>query len=234
MSTSKLACLVFGLLLVMAGGMYAQTSTTVEKAEIEIVYVSGNTVTFLLNGEVKKYEAKPDFRVMVDGKPTPVSALVPGQKVMVERMTTTTVVPGTQTVKVRDGEFISATKTSLMYRENNEIKTVNVPADFKFVVDGKPVDFYKLRKGDKLTATIITTGPATSTTTKEVSASAQAPEAPAPPPAPTAAPAPPAPAPAPAPVHKLPKTASQLPLLGLAGSLLLALGAGLWLSRRLF
>jgi hypothetical protein len=233
MSKSKLACVVVAFVFVIAGAAWAQTSTTVQQAEVEILYVHGNTVAFQLGDEVMERTVPADFRVMVDGKPTPVSELVPGQKVMIEKTTTTTVVPATKVVKIRDGEVINAGGNSLMYKENDQVKTITVPADYKFIVNGQPVGLWKLHKGDKLTATVVTETPGSTTTTSHVRAAAKAPKPAEPAPAPAAAAPAAAPAAEPAPAPKMPKTASQLPLLGLAGSLLLALGAGLALVRRL-
>jgi hypothetical protein len=234
MFKAKLVCLVIGLLLVVPAGVLAQTSTTVQSAEVEIVYVTGNTVAFLLNGEVWERQVPADFRVMVAGKPVPVSALVPGQKVMLEKTTTTTVVPPSEVIKIRDGVVLNVVAHTLHYRENGEPKTVVVPADFKFIKDGKPVGLSELRAGDAVTATVVTEKAGYATTTTEVKAAAKAPKAPAPAPAPAVAPAPAAAAaPAAAPAATLPKTASPFPLLGMVGGLLLLLGAGLALARRL-
>jgi hypothetical protein len=235
MSRMKLPSLVVGLLLVMAGGALAQTITTVEKAQVEIVQVSGNTVMFLLNGEVWERTVPADFRVMVDGQPVPVSALVPGQKVMIEKTSTTRVVPPSKVVTVRQGVVLNVVARTLQYKENGEVKKVVIPPDFKFMRDGKSVGLDELRPGDGITATLVTESPGGSSATEAtVKASAQAPKAPAPAPAPAAAPAAAVPAAAPAPAPTLPKTASSFPLLGMMGGLLLVLGAGLALARRLF
>jgi LPXTG-motif cell wall-anchored protein len=227
----KRVCVVVGLCLLMAGGLFAQTSTEVQKAEVEIIYVHGNTVVFQMGDQVLERTVAADFRVMVDGKPTPVSELVPGQKVMLEKTTTTTVVPASRVVKVREAEVIQVVGRTVLLRENGETKKVVAPPDFKFMREGKLVYVTDLRPGDKVTKTVVTETAESSSTVAQVGASATAPK---PAPAAEPAPAPAAPAPAPAPAPKLPKTGSQLPLIGLTGGLLLALGVGLLLTRRLF
>ncbi len=246
MSRSKWCALVLVAVCLAAGGAFAQTTqTTVEKVEVEIIHVSGNNVVFLMEGKAFQREVPADFRVNVDGKPVPVSELQPGQKVQLERTTKVTAVPEKQIVKVRSGEVVNVTGQTLVYREDNKNKTLKVPKDFQFMVDGKKVNVQDLRAGMKLTATIITEVPQPAKVQQKVVASSTAPkpkEEPKPA-APAAAPAPAAPAPAPAaapapapepvkPAKKLPKTGSPLPLVGLTGGLFLALGAGLSALRR--
>jgi LPXTG-motif cell wall-anchored protein len=91
-----------------------------------------------------------------------------------------------------------------------------------------------LRVGDELTATIVSHKPPKVVSEQQVKAAVHgAPAAPAPAAASAPAPAPePAAAPAPAEHKKLPKTASNVPLAGLAGILSLAAGIGLAISRR--
>ena len=100
--------------------------------------------------------------------------------------------------------------------------------------DGKQVAMTDLRKGDRLTATIITERPPTVTTERSAVGHVSAPpkaEKPAEA-APAAAPAP-EPAAAPAPEHKkLPKTGSDLPLVGVLGLAFLASALGLRTIRR--
>ncbi len=225
----KVMWLVMVLTLVLAAPALTQDTTTVETVDVEIVYVSGNVVIFVMDDLLVQTEVPEDFRVMVDGEPVPVSALVPGQKVRLERTTTTTVVPETRVVKVRNGEVVRVTGRTLVYREDGQNRSVVVPSDFRFMVNGRPVGLEALRPGMRLTATVVTEGGGGSTEVSRLAASSTAPEAPAP--APVRAPAP-APAPDPAPAKVLPSTASLLPLIGLLGGALFALGAGLSGIRR--
>ena len=241
MFRSKWFALVLVGVLLTAGGALAQTTqTTVQKVEVEVVYVHGNTVVFLENGKAEQREVPADFRINVDGKMVSVSELQPGQKVMIERTTDITTYPPAKIVTIRNGEVVKVSGRTLLYREDGKSKSLTVPTDFKFMVDGKGVGPEMLRPGMKLTATIVTEQAQASKTERRVAASGKAPKATEPAPmaaAPAPAPAEPAPAPAAEPVKvakKLPGTASSLPLVGLAGGALLALGAGLTLRRRLF
>jgi len=234
MSRSKLVFLVIVAALLVTGSAFAQQSTAkVEKAEVEIVYVSGNTVVFMLDGKVQQREMPADFKIDVGGQMVPLSALKPGQKVMVERTTTTTTLPPEKVVTVRNGEVVQVVGRTLMYRENGESKKVTVPGDFKFTIDGKELTIAQLKPGMKLTATVVKETPGKTTETKALKAAA-APEKPKPA---AAAPPPPAPEAAPAPAAEpakktLPKTASPMPLVGLAGGALFLLGSGLSALRR--
>lgn len=237
MSRSKVVFLVIVAALLVTGSAFAQQSTSkVEKAEVEIVHVSGNTVVFTLDGKVQQRVMPPDFKIDVGGQMVPLSALKPGQKVMVERTTTTTVLPPEKVVTVRNGEVVKVVGNTLIYNEGGQNKQVQPPRDFKFMVEGKPVGIAELRPGMKLTATVVTETPGKTTETKALKAAA-APEKPKPAAAPAPAPAAPAPvaaAPAPAaePAQKLPKTASPMPLVGLAGGALFLVGSGLSVLRR--
>jgi len=234
MSRSKVVFLVIVAALLVTGAAFAQQTTAkVEKAEVEIVYVSGNTVVFMLDGKVQQREMPADFKIDVGGQMVPLSALKPGQKVMVERTTTTTTLPPEKVVTVRNGEVVQVVGRTLMYRENGESKKVTVPGDFKFTIDGKELTIAQLKPGMKLTATVVKETPGKTTETKALKAAA-APEKPKPA---AAAPPPPAPEAAPAPAAEpakktLPKTASPMPLVGLAGGALFLLGSGLSALRR--
>jgi hypothetical protein len=107
----------------------------------------------------------------------------------------------------------------------------------KIVKDGKPVNLDDLNKGDKLSATIVTSKPPRTMTRREVQATVSdaAPPAAARPsaaaPAADTAPAAP-PAAASATTGKtLPKTATSWPLLALVSALSLATGLGLTIRR---
>ncbi len=235
--------LKFAVLLVVVltvGVAVAQqpgTTTKTESKEVEIVYVHGNTVVFLMDDQVLQRDVPADFRVNVDGQMVPVSELKPGQKVMIERTTTTTTVPPEKVVTVRNGEVVNVSGRTLVSKEGNEVKKIVPPTDFKFMVEGKKVALNELRPGMKLTATIVKETPGRTTESRSLKATGHAPAAPAP--AAETAPALAAPAPEPAPAaapepakKKLPKTASPLPLMALAGSALFVLGSGLSALRR--
>ena len=160
-------------------------------------------------------------------------------KVTATITTTTTVTPVTVT-EVRQAEVLAVAGHAIIVRGANGNRKFTMEdvngRDIKIFRDGQEVELAQLKVGDKLTATIVSHHPPTVVSSQAVKAAVSgAPAAPAP--APTAAPAMAAPAPAaepaPAPAHhKLPKTASSVPLTGLAGVLSLAAGFALAISRR--
>jgi len=162
--------------------------------------------------------------------------LKPGMKVTAVITTTTTVTPVTVT-EVRQAEVLAVSGSAIIVRgpSGNRMWTAKDVAgrNIKIFREGKAVEISELKAGDRLTATIVSEKPPQKVSEQQVNAMVHgAPAAPAP--APEAAPAP-APEPAPAaeaPAKKLPKTASQVPLVGLVGVLSLFAGVGLAVSRR--
>lgn len=220
----------------------AQTSTTTsETKKFQVIAVDGNQLVVKLPEGTRELTVADDFRFTVDGRSLTVRELKPGMAGTATITTKTTVIPVTVT-EVKDGTVMQAMGNSILVRTGDQIKMFT-QADIdkrgvKIVRDGQPAQISDFRANDRLTATIITTKPPRVLTEREVQATL-ARTTPAPAAAPRAAAAAPAPAPSsPAPAssapeaRKLPKTASSLPLLGLAGLALLAAGAALTVRRR--
>jgi len=156
--------------------------------------------------------------------------------------------------EVKNGEVVQATGNSLLVKGPNGFQMFT-PGDVQkrnvtIMKDGKPVDFSSLHAGDRLSAVIITEGPPTVMTERQVQAALNTAPGAAPggsaataKPAPGASTAPATAKPAPAMAEggaaggstakKLPKTASQAPVVLLAGLLLLAAGATMTMRRQL-
>jgi LPXTG-motif cell wall-anchored protein len=234
--------LILGIGLLVAGIASAQASSSTSSRTVHatIVDVYGNKVVAKTDQGTKEYTVPDGFKFQMNGQDIGVADLKPGMKVTATITTTTTVTPVTVT-EVRQAEVLAVAGGAIITRGANgnrkwTYEDIN-SHDIRIFRDGQEVEISQLKVGDRLTATIISHHPPTVVSTQAVKAAVSgAPPAPtaAPAMAPAPAPAPAAePAPAPAPAHhKLPKTASSVPLTGLAGVLSLAAGFALAISRR--
>jgi hypothetical protein len=214
-------------------------NVTVERGEV--VYVSGNELMVKMeNGEIRHITNVPESaRAYVDGKEIGIHDVKVGMKLEKTITTTTTprVVTKTETVTGKVF-YVSPPNTVILTLDNNQNQQFRIPKGQKFTVDGHETDAFGLRKGMNVSATRVTEVPETVQTQQAVVSG----KLPPPPPPPADAPvlvavAPPKPAPAeaapaPAPAAEaapaqLPKTGSLLPLIGLAGALMSAIGLGL-------
>jgi LPXTG-motif cell wall-anchored protein len=236
------ALLVVCLAAPAAAASAQQSTTTSETKHFQVISVEGNKVVAKLPEGAREITVPEDFRFTVDGRQVSVHELQPGMKGTAKITTITTVTPVTVT-EVRNGEVMQASGSSIIVKSANGIKMFNegdiAKRNVTILKDGKPASIADFHTGDRLTATIVTEKPPKVMTQRQVQATltgatptATTGAAPA---ARTAA-APAAPAPttgtAAAPARKLPKTASQVPLLGLLGALSLAIALGLSLGRR--
>lgn len=201
----------------------------------EIVYVSGNNVIVKMeDGTIRHFNNVPDSATInVDGKQLNVHQLQAGMKVERQTITTSTprVVTTVQTVK---GKVFHVTPplSVVLTLEDGKNQEFKIPKGQKFNVDGQMTDAFGLKKGMMISAQKVTEVPET-VISQQIKRTGTAP----PPPAPIqqdvpvlvvyapSAPAAPAPvetaAAEPAP-KKLPTTASNIPLVGMLGLVLLA------------
>ena len=235
------ALLVVCLAATGAAASAQQSTTTSETKHFQVISVEGNKVVAKLPEGAREITVPEDFRFTVDGREVSVHELQPGMKGTAKITTITTVTPVTVT-EVRNGEVMQASGSSIIVKSANGIKMFNegdiAKRNVTILKDGKPASIADFHTGDRLTATIVTEKPPKVMTQRQVQAvltgatptatTGAAPAAPGA--APTAATS--APHTGAAPARKLPKTASQVPLLGLLGALSLAIALGLSLGRR--
>jgi RNase P/RNase MRP subunit p29 len=230
-------CIAFTL--TASGQVQTKTSTAVagdatKSIKVErgtVVYVSGNSCVIKAeDGTLRHFDNVPEsVTVTVDGKQLNIHQIQPGM--VIERQTITTTVPRTiTTVQTVTGTIwrISPPNMVILTLEDGKNQKFTIPKGQKFTVDGQQVDAFGLKKGMKIDAQKIVEQPET-VVTQQVKRTGIAPP---PPQAPKAdvpmlvvfVPVPPPPAPVevaaaePAP-KQLPKTASDLPLIGLLGLL---------------
>jgi RNase P/RNase MRP subunit p29 len=204
-----------------------------------VVYVSGNNCVIKAeDGTLRHFDNVPDsVTVTVDGKQLNIHQIQPGM--VLERQTITTTTPKMiTTVQTVTGTVWAVNPPSMVILtlEDGKNQKFTIPKGQMFTVNGQQTDAFGLRKGMKIDAQKVVEQPET-VVSQQIKRTGIAPP---PPPAPKQdvpilmvfVPVPEAPAPvataaaAPAPAPKqLPKTASDLPLIGLFG--LLFCGASL-------
>ena len=235
MTRTLIRLMLGGVLVGMTAGATLAQSTT-ETKKFQVISVDGNKLVVSLPEGTKELTVPDDFRFMVDGQSLSVHQLKPGMAGTATITTTTTMIPVTVT-EVKNGTVMQAMGTSIIVRtSDNQIKMFSQgdidKRGVKIMRGGQPAQISDFRANDKLSATIVTTYPPKVLTEKEVQATLAKAA-----PAGAAAPAPAAAAPvaqsASAEPRALPRTASQLPLLGLLGFASLVAGVSLTVRRRL-
>lgn len=219
-----------------------QNTTKTEVKTFEVLAVSGNTVVARGPDGTKEYNLPKDFKMEMNGQPIAVADLKPGMTVQAT-ITTKTSTRSVVTSEVKDAEVMNVTAYSVILKTDKGYQKYTPErlksGDIMIYKEGKEVHMAELKKGDRISAMIVTVHPPTTVTERQIQASAK--EAPKAEPTATAAaepttPAPavestPAPAPEPAP-KALPKTASHLPGLALLGLLALTSATALTAIRR--
>ena len=229
-------CLAFNLR--MSAQVQTKTDTTTGQATVvtevksgEIEYVSGNNVVVKMSdGTLRHFDNVPDSaRVTVDGKELGVHDLKVGMKV--EKTITTTTTPKTiTTVQSVTGKVwhVTPPNSVILTLADGKNQRFKIPDNQKFNINGQMVDAWGLKKGMQVSATKVVETPVT-VVTQQSQITGEMPPPPPPPPADVpilvveeqvAAPVEIAQAAPPA--EQLPKTGSELPLVGLLGLLSLA------------
>ena len=218
----------------------ATQQTQVDSAEI--LAVNGNElIVRMSDGQIKHVTPAPGATAMVDGKELGIQDAKPGMK-LTRTITTTTTPKTISTIRTIKGTvwFVSAPSTVILTLGDGKNRQYKVPPKQVFDIDGQKKTVFDLRKGMRVTATVIKEVP-------EVAVSqAKSVTGELPPPPPPAV-VPPAPemqgallieeevVEVPVPVETaqaLPQTGSQLPLIGLLGLLVLGFSLGVKLVRR--
>jgi hypothetical protein len=219
---------------------HGEATKEVKIERAEIVYVKGNTVVLKReDGSLREFDNVSDsVSFMVDGKPVNIHNAKVGMKLEQQTITTTTprVVTTVETVTGKVWQVFPPSKVILTL-ENGQNQEFTIPKGQKFMIDGQETDAWGLKKGMRVSAQRVTEVPET-VVAQEVKRTGSAPPPPPPPkqdlpilvvvvqpvpvpPVQMAAAEPAKPA-EPAP-KKLPKTASDLPVIGLLGALLCVL-----------
>jgi len=209
------AFLLIGMLFCIT---VVKADTTTEVRNGKVVSVEGNHVVIKMStGETKEFDVPDDFKINVDGKDITVKELKPGTE-LTRTITTTTEPKKVYTTTVKNGTvwYASAHTVIITGADGKNRKFDNVPDWITFENNGKLVQLEDLKKGMKVSATIVSESQSQVVAMTPGGVSGSAPEEAAPAPTPAAAPA------EAAPIKKLPKTADNYGLLVLLGLSLVA------------
>jgi hypothetical protein len=227
--------LCFAFTLTVSGQVQTNSSTAVAGAPTKsikvergtVVYVSGNSCVIKAeDGTLRHFDNVPEsVTVTVDGKQLNIHQLQPGMTI--ERQTITTTTPKViTTIKTVTGTvfLVNPPNSVILTMENGENQQFKIPKGQKFTISGQETDAFGLKKGMKVSAQQVIEEPVTEVAREVKRTGVMPPPPPAPTPdvaililVPAAAPVETAAA-EPAPTT-LPKTASELPLIGLLGIL---------------
>ena len=245
--------IVAALVVFAAAASQAQpTATSTATKTFEVLAVDGNTLVVKLPEGTREITVADDFRFTVNGQQLSVHQLKTGMKGTATITTRTTVTPVTVT-EIKNGTVAMQTGMSIIVRTDEGLKSFTQgdidKRGVKIIREGKPAQVSDFRQGDKLSATIITSLPPKVVTEQEVQAtlaasggagsSGAARSGSSSRPASSGGSASAANSGSSAGgasgggARTLPKTATQMPLLGFASALSLAMGLALTLRRRL-
>jgi hypothetical protein len=206
----------------------SEYDTSVRNAEV--VYVSGNDLVLKLeDGRVEHIVVPDSDKFHVDGRELSVHELTPGTK-LTETITTTTIPRMVTTVRTIDGKVwhVNRPNSVVLTLPDGTNKQYKIPKDQKFMIDGQEKTAFDLKKGMKISATVVTDSPETAMSqSKTVTGQAPKPATPSMVGAllfltPRAAGEPVTTASAEPAPEKLPKTGSILPLVAVLGMLSLS------------
>ena len=174
-----IVALALGLAL-FGGAPWAQTTSKVDVRNFEVISVDGNKLVVRDEKGTQEITVPDDFRFTVDGKKMSVSELKAGMKGTAAVTTTTTIKPVVVT-EVREADVLRVSPVSMTVRTaDGARKFTQNELDLKGIQifkDGNPVRLSDLKRGDKLSATVVTYAPPVVLTEKEVQAVLAEPEA---------------------------------------------------------
>jgi LPXTG-motif cell wall-anchored protein len=231
--TKILSRVIIGTCLVcLAVGIAAAQQQVIEIRNGTVLAVDGNRLVVRGPAGVREFLVPDDFRFDMDGKSLSVHDLKPGMPIMAKITTTQTPIEMT-TTEVREAKVIHTIGSAFAVRtKEGEAKKFSAKdvEERNIIIyrDGKAISPYDLKKGDNITATVVTELPPQILTTEELEVFVQQPPRRKPVRVARVQRTPPPPPPA-----QLPKTGSRLPWIGLGGLLALAVGAGLTIRRLL-
>lgn len=172
--------MVFALGLSFAGTPLAQTKTTVDVRNFEVLSVDGNNLVVRDQNGTNEYTVPEDFRFTVDGRKLSVKELKAGMKGTATVTTKTTITPVTVT-EIREAVVVDATNYAMTVRGTEGLKRFSQSQlderGVQILKEGKIIRIRDVRKGDVITATIVSKDAPVVVTEKEVQATLAPPKA---------------------------------------------------------
>lgn len=211
---------------------------TVDTRDTTVAYIEGNhLVVRLANGSLEAIRIPPDERFNIEGQKLTLHELKPGMTLTDEIFTTERPVT-VKTVEITEGKvFHAGPRYLIIHTKEGEAVEYKIPKWATITINGQEKSLHELKRGQTITATITTEEPMIvsdrkkrshghplAAESKPVAESRVTTEAPLPMKAEVAPAKPQEPIPATEP-EKLPATASNVPLIGLAGIFALAIAA---------
>ena len=128
----------------------------------EVISTDGNRLVVRDETGIQEYTVPEDFRFTVDGKELGAAELNPGMR-GTATLTDATSTRAVHVTHVKMGTVISQTGRSVTIKgDDGQIQRFTQSEadarDMQILVDGKPVRVFNLNPGDRLEATIVTTG----------------------------------------------------------------------------
>ena len=167
---------ILALALAFAGAAFAQTSTTTATRQFEVISADSNQLVFRDERGTHQITVPDDFRFTVDGKQLALGDLKPGMKGTAVVTTTTTVTPVTVT-EIKKGMVVGVGPDSLTVKDeadgvNKRFTQAQLNArSIKLVnQDGRVTYAGDVKRGDAVTAIIVSQAPPVVVTEQEVQA----------------------------------------------------------------
>ena len=170
------------VLLASAVGLRAQTTTskvtqaagdakvTQEQINGEVVLVEGNWLLVKLqpSGHYRYFDIPPGRQFIIDGQAKLISDLKPGTVLKATAITTTQPIVLRTTTVTNGTVWYASGNYVILTLASGENREYNVPASFRFVVEGKPAAVTDLKKGMKVSGEKVIEEPRTVISTKTV------------------------------------------------------------------
>ena len=167
---SALTLVVLVAAVALAAPASAQTTLNIQNGTV--VGVWDNTVVIKdASGVSRQFDVPPDFKVDVDGKQVSIKELRPGMHITAAVKTTTNPIV-VQSKELKDATYIKHAGAIVYVKESDGIHSYNVPAGFRFWINGAGLRPDDLQTNMKLNATIVHTGTGTGTSQELAGASA--------------------------------------------------------------